>query len=112
VAATTACGSSTPTTSTPANGPDNVSAGVIAIVDVAPIYLGKEKGFFSTRNINLTLTTAQGGAVIIPQVVARQFDFGFSNVVSLLAAQSRSIRSRWSATATTPPARLRPTSAG
>ena len=77
--------------STPASGPDNVSAGVIAIVDVAPIYLGKEKGFFTSRNINLTITTAQGGAVIIPQVVARQFDFGFSNVVSLLLAQSRAL---------------------
>jgi NitT/TauT family transport system substrate-binding protein len=91
VAATTACGSSSPTPSSPASGPDNVSVGVIAIVDVAPIYLGKEKGFFSSRNINLTLTTAQGGAVIIPQVIARQFDFGFSNVVSLLLAQSRSL---------------------
>jgi NitT/TauT family transport system substrate-binding protein len=90
VAATTAC-SSTPTTSTPTSGPDNVSAGVIAIVDVAPIYLGKQQGLFSNRKINLTLTTAQGGAVIIPQVIARQFDFGFSNVVSLLQAQSRSL---------------------
>jgi NitT/TauT family transport system substrate-binding protein len=91
VAATTACGTSTPAPSSPASGPDNVGVGVIAIVDVAPIYLGKEKGFFSNRNINLTLTTAQGGAVIIPQVIARQFDFGFSNVVSLLLAQSRSL---------------------
>ena len=92
VAATTACSRTDNTgPSTPAAGPDNVSAGVIAIVDVAPIYLGKEKGFFSNRNINLTLTTAQGGAVIIPQVIARQFDFGFSNVVSLLLAQSRQL---------------------
>lgn len=91
LAATTACSSSTPGPTTPAGGPDNVSAGVIAIVDVAPIYLGKEKGFFTSRNINLTLTTAQGGAVIIPQVIARQFDFGFSNVVSLVLATSRSL---------------------
>jgi NitT/TauT family transport system substrate-binding protein len=65
--------------------------GVIAIVDVAPIYLGKQKGFFTNHNINLTLTTAQGGAVIIPQVVSRQFDFGFSNTISLLLASSRSL---------------------
>jgi NitT/TauT family transport system substrate-binding protein len=92
VAATAACSrTDNAGPSTPAAGPDNVSAGVIAIVDVAPIYLGKEKGFFSNRNINLTLTTAQGGAVIIPQVIARQFDFGFSNVVSLLLAQSRQL---------------------
>jgi NitT/TauT family transport system substrate-binding protein len=91
VATTAACGgTTTPPPSTP-GVPDKVSVGVIAIVDVAPIYLGKEKGFFSSRDIDLSLTTAQGGAVIIPQVVARQFDFGFSNVVSLLLAQSRSL---------------------
>ena len=59
---TAACGSSEhPTPATPAS-PDKVNAGVIAIVDVAPIYLGKQKGFFTKRNIDLTLETAQGGA--------------------------------------------------
>ena len=29
------------------DGPTSVKVGVIAIVDVAPIYLGKQKGFFS-----------------------------------------------------------------
>jgi NitT/TauT family transport system substrate-binding protein len=92
VVAAAACSRTSNTSpSTAATGPEAVSVGVIAILDVAPIYLGKEKGFFSSRNINLTITTAQGGAVIIPQVVARQFDFGFSNVVSLLLAQSRSL---------------------
>jgi NitT/TauT family transport system substrate-binding protein len=92
IVAAAACSRTSNTSpSTAATGPEAVSVGVVAILDVAPIYLGKEKGFFSSRNINLTITTAQGGAVIIPQVVARQFDFGFSNVVSLLLAQSRSL---------------------
>ncbi len=31
--------------------PDKVTVGVIPILDVAPIYLGKEKGIFSKHNI-------------------------------------------------------------
>jgi NitT/TauT family transport system substrate-binding protein len=71
--------------------PDDVSVGVIAIVDVAPIYLGKEKGFFSKRNINLTLRPGSGGAVTISGVVSGQFQFGFANVTSLLVARDQGL---------------------
>jgi NitT/TauT family transport system substrate-binding protein len=71
--------------------PDQVTVGVIPILDVAPIYLGKQKGFFSNRNIDLNLTLAQGGAAIIPAVQSGQYQFGFSNVVSLLLAQSKGL---------------------
>jgi NitT/TauT family transport system substrate-binding protein len=69
--------------------PDKVNVGVIAIVDVAPIYLGKAKGFFSNRQIDLTLTTAQGGAAIVPAVLSGEYQFGFSNTISLLLGKSR-----------------------
>ena len=56
-----ACGGSDDDAAPAAPGqPDKVKAGVIPIVDVAPIYLGKEKGFFSNRNIDLTLETGAG----------------------------------------------------
>jgi NitT/TauT family transport system substrate-binding protein len=89
-AGSAACGddSGGPASSTPGK-PDQVKAGVIAILDVAPIYLGKEKGFFSKRNIELTLETAQGGSAIAPSVLSGQYQFGFSNVVSLLLAKSQ-----------------------
>jgi len=71
--------------------PDDVTVGVIPILDVAPIYLGKQKEFFSKRNINLTLTPAQGGAAIVPAVVSGQYQFGFSNVISLLIGQTQGL---------------------
>ncbi|GGM24362.1 hypothetical protein GCM10011608_06510 [Micromonospora sonchi] len=71
--------------------PDKVNVGVIAIADVAPVYLGKDKGFFSSRDIDLTLTTAQGGAAIIPAVVSGDYQFGFSNTISLLLGQSKNL---------------------
>src|SRR5689334_8371369 len=93
VAALAACGGNS-SKAPPASSPgqvDKVNVGVIAIVDVAPIYLGKQKGFFSKHNIDLTLTTAQGGAVIVPAVVSGQYQFGFSNVTSLVLAKSRNL---------------------
>jgi NitT/TauT family transport system substrate-binding protein len=91
VVTSAACSTSNETTPTKPGEPDKVTAGVIAIVDVAPIYLGKQQGIFTKHNIDLKLETAQGGAVIIPIVIARGYDFGFSNVVSLLSAQTRSL---------------------
>ena len=93
VAALAACGGNS-SKAPPATSPgqvDKVNVGVIAIVDVAPIYLGKQKGFFTKHNIGLTLTTAQGGAVIVPGVVSGQYQFGFSNVTSLVLAKSRNL---------------------
>jgi NitT/TauT family transport system substrate-binding protein len=71
--------------------PDKVTVGVIPILDVAPIYLGKQKEFFKKRNIELTLTQASGGAAIVPAVVSGQYQFGFSNVISLLLATSNGL---------------------
>ena len=74
-----------------ADGNDEVTVGVIPIVDVAPIYLGKQKGFFSSRGIDLDLVAAQGGAAVIPGVVSEQFQFGFSNLTSLMIAASKKL---------------------
>jgi len=88
VAGLTACGQNDdePATSGPA---DKVTVGVVPIIDVAPIYLGRERGYFSKRNIDLTLEQAQSGAAILPGVASGQYAFGFSNIVSLMLAQAK-----------------------
>lgn len=70
---------------------DQVTVGVIPIVDVAPIYLGDEEGFFAEQGIDLTLETAQGGAAIVPGVLSGDYEFGFSNVTSLLLASQEGL---------------------
>ncbi|MGH3758081.1 ABC transporter substrate-binding protein [Actinophytocola sp.] len=88
----TACGSDDDGGQQPGEGrPDSVTVGVIPILDVAPIYLGMEQGFFSDLNIELKLERAEGGAAIVPAVVSGQYQFGFSNVVSLLLAHSQGL---------------------
>jgi NitT/TauT family transport system substrate-binding protein len=68
-----------------------VTVGVIPIVDVAPIYLGVQQGFFAAQGLNLKLETAQGGAAIVPSVISGQYQFGFSNTTSLLLAASKGL---------------------
>lgn len=62
----------------------SVTAGVIPIVDVAPIYLGIEQGFFESRGIDLELETGSGGVDAITGVASGNFEFAFGNVVSLI----------------------------
>jgi NitT/TauT family transport system substrate-binding protein len=91
-AALGACGGSSTAPNTSASRtPDQVKVGVIPILDVAPIYLGKAQGIFAKHNIDLTMAQAQGGAAIVPAVVSGQYQFGFSNIVSLLLAQSQNV---------------------
>lgn len=68
-----------------------VSIGVIPIVDVAPIYLGVQEGIFEEHGLDVELTLAQGGAAIIPAVQSGDFDFGFSNITSLVIGQSQGL---------------------
>jgi NitT/TauT family transport system substrate-binding protein len=85
------CGGSDSPAGTADGDVDEVTVGILPIIDTAPIYLGVEKGFFTKRGIKVTLEKAQGGAVIVPSVVSGEFQFGFSNVTSLLIARSKGL---------------------
>lgn len=87
----TACGSSGSPDTPSSGGITAVKAGIIPIVDVAPIYLGRKKGFFHEQGIDLTLQAGQGGAAIVTGVVSGQYDFGFSNTTSLMVAQTNNV---------------------
>ncbi|MFF7985782.1 ABC transporter substrate-binding protein [Streptomyces sp. NPDC007901] len=91
--ATAACGSSggSSSTSSSPGGTTTVKVGIIPIVDVAPLYLGQKEGFYSKRGLKLSMTLAQGGAAIVPGVTSGQFQFGFSNMTSLMIAQSNGV---------------------
>jgi NitT/TauT family transport system substrate-binding protein len=68
-----------------------VTVGVIPIVDVAPIYLGVQTGIFEDHGLDVTLELAEGGAAIVPAVADGEYQFGFSNVTSLLTASSEGL---------------------
>jgi NitT/TauT family transport system substrate-binding protein len=68
-----------------------VSVGMLPILPTAALYAGIEQGFFEDHDIELTIETGQGGAALLPAVVAGQIQFATSNPVSLLQARSRGI---------------------
>jgi NitT/TauT family transport system substrate-binding protein len=72
-------------------GTTTVKVSTIPIVDTAPLYVGQAKGFYAKHGLKLTISQAQGGAAIVPGVVSGQFQFGFSNVTSLLIAQTNNL---------------------
>ncbi|MGW3343027.1 ABC transporter substrate-binding protein [Nonomuraea rubra] len=89
----TACGGGTQP-GAPAQGGSGltkVNAGVIAIVDTAPIHLGKAKGFFTEQRIDLAITPVQGGAAAVSGAVSGQFQFAFANTTSLLTAKQQGL---------------------
>lgn len=73
------------------DGLDTVTVGVIPIVDVAPLFLGEQEGFFADRGIAIETEFAAGGAEIVPGVQSGTYQFGFSNVISMMLAHSSGI---------------------
>ena len=75
----------------PAEGLTAVKVGAIPIGDVAPLHLGKAKGFFEEEGLDLTIENTTGGAVSVPGVVSGSFDFAFGNTVSLMVARDQGL---------------------
>jgi NitT/TauT family transport system substrate-binding protein len=65
-----------------------VRVGVLPVGDVAPLFLGVEKGFFHAEDLKIEPQFADGGAAIVPAVMSGDLDIGFSNVTSLAIAAS------------------------
>jgi NitT/TauT family transport system substrate-binding protein len=98
VLALSACaGSSTPAPSASgaAAAPTKITVGVIPIVDTAPIWLGKAKGFFADQGLDVTVQTTTGGAAAVPGVVAGSYDFAFGNLVSVMVARDKGLDLRY-----------------
>jgi NitT/TauT family transport system substrate-binding protein len=72
-------------------GATKLTVAAIAIVDVAPLYLGKDKGFFTEQNLDISIQNTQGGAESVPGVVSGQYQFAFANLISLLLARTKGL---------------------
>jgi len=68
-----------------------VTVGMLPILPTAALYAGIEEGFFEERGIEVTVETGQGGAALLPAVMAGQIDFATSNPVSLLQARGEGL---------------------
>jgi NitT/TauT family transport system substrate-binding protein len=71
--------------------PVTLKVGVIPIADVAPLYLGMDKGFFEEEGLTIEPQLAEGGAAIVPSVLSGEYQIGFSNTTSLIIAASKDL---------------------
>lgn len=73
------------------DGMDEVTVGLYPVVNFAPLYLGEQQGFFKDENIMLKKKLSAGGAEIVPQLLSKETQIGFSNPVSVLLAQEKGL---------------------
>lgn len=71
--------------------PASISVGVLPIVDVAPLYLAIEQGYFEEEGLVVEPEVGVGGAAVVPAVVGGDVDIGFSGYTSLVAAQQQGL---------------------
>lgn len=90
-----ACGSSAqgsgPAQSLSAKNPATVSVTDVAGVPSAFLMYGERAGLFREHGLKLNIQTAAGGAAIIPGVVSGTYDFGGSNVMSVIVATAKGV---------------------
>ncbi len=67
-----------------------VDVGVLPIADVAPLYLGRKRGFFADENLEVR-PRVTGGGEMVPSVVSGDFEFGWSNTTTLIVARSKGL---------------------
>ncbi len=67
-----------------------IQVGLLPVVDVAPLYLGREKGFFAQEKLNIEPRVTAGGN-IIPSVVSGDFELGWVNTTSAVIARSKGL---------------------
>ncbi|HEY1275864.1 MAG TPA: ABC transporter substrate-binding protein [Thermoleophilaceae bacterium] len=68
-----------------------LKVGVIPIADVAPLFVGMERGFFKEEKLTIKPQFAEGGAAIVTSTVAGDYQIGFSNTTSLIIAGSKKL---------------------
>lgn len=70
-------------------GLTTVTVGTMPAVDVAPLHLAIQNGYFKDAGLKIELKTIQGGAAGIPKLANGSLDITFGNWVSFIRAQHK-----------------------
>lgn len=72
-------------------GQTAVTVGVLPITAVAPVYVAIERGYFADEGLEVTPAVAQGGAALIPAVLGGDYQFAYTNNVSVIQARAQGL---------------------
>lgn len=68
-----------------------ITVGILPIADLAPLYHAIEQGYFEEEGLDVSMEVGQGGAALVPAVVAGDYQFAFGNYVSLMLARQNNV---------------------
>ncbi|NED99077.1 ABC transporter substrate-binding protein [Phytoactinopolyspora halotolerans] len=69
----------------------SVTVGALPIVPTTALQLGIDQGFFTEHGIDVTLELGQGGAALLPAVVAGEIDFVVGQPLPLMLARDQGL---------------------
>lgn len=68
-----------------------LTVGVLPITNVAPLYVGIDKGFFKQEKLDVKPQVSEGGAATIPSVLSGDQQIAYSTNISLVTASSKGL---------------------
>jgi NitT/TauT family transport system substrate-binding protein len=68
-----------------------LTVGVLPLADVAPLYLGIEKGFFEDEGLELKLQPAESGAALVASVQSGEVPIAYANPISVMQAREKGL---------------------
>lgn len=71
--------------------PTSITVGVLPLIDVAPLYLGIDQGFFEEENLEVQVETANSGAATVTSVVAGDYQFAYTGWLPFMQARAASV---------------------
>src|SRR3954453_921204 len=73
------------------SSPQTITVGTLPIANAAPMYLGMKKGFFAAEGLKIKPHVGEGGAALIPALMANQDQFAFVGVIPAITAVAKSL---------------------
>jgi len=85
------CGDDGGSGATKEGGVTKVKVGVLPISNVAPLYLGMQKGFFKAEGLEIEPSIGQSGNELVTGMVSGSTDFAFLGYVPLMSARGQGL---------------------
>lgn len=83
--AVTGCSGNQSETPTEPGSLTPITVAAVPVADVAPLYLGMEKGFFEEEGLDVTIQNVQGAAAAVPLLLNGEMQFAYGAVIPLIS---------------------------
>ncbi|GAA4489574.1 ABC transporter substrate-binding protein [Microbacterium panaciterrae] len=68
-----------------------ITVAVVPVADVAPLYLGVEKGFFAEEGLDITIKNVQGAAAAVPLLLNGEMQFAYGALIPVISVAASGV---------------------